>query len=99
MEYDTYRFAQTFVSLCLNLTALALLLLGLDFSISIISFGIAVDMQDICRTQSPLKDLVLRAEAAGRLTLVWASHPLRRHLTLGGLASVTHRRETVLVSF
>lgn len=89
MKYDIYRFAQTFVSLCLNHTALAPVLLGLDFSFSIISFGIAVDMQDICRTQGPLEDLVLMAEAAGWLTLVWAGCLLRRHLTLDGFTGFT----------
>ena len=89
----THGFAQTLVSLGLYLTALTLLLLGLEFSFPVVSFGIAVDMQDVCRTQSPLKKPVLLAAAAGWLTLVWAAHLLR------GLTSVTCRCYAVLVLF
>lgn len=75
----TYCFADMSADfLRLVVTAVTLLfLLGRGFSLSVVSFGVAVDMQDVGGAQRPVKQFVCRAAAATQLRLVIAACLLR----------------------
>lgn len=91
-----------FLSLIVNAIVL-LVLLWQGVCLSVVSFGIAVDMQDVCGAQRPVKQFVCWATAAGQLRLLTAACLLRagsHHLILNRLwRTDVHRRQTVLLFF
>lgn len=80
-----------------------LLLLGRGFSFSIVSFGVAVNMKDVCRAKCPLKMLMSRTAAAGQLRLLIAGCILRGYshcLTFNRFKGTdVYCRHTVLLFF
>lgn len=65
-----------------------LLLLGRGFSLSVVSFGIAVNVQDVCGAQRPLEQFVCWAAAVAQLRLLTAACLFRarsHHLALSRL--------------
>lgn len=101
---STHCFAnKSVVFLHLIVTTLTLLLLlGRGFPLSVVSFGIAVDVQDVCRTQRPLKLLVCGAAAVAQLRLLTATllGAQSHHLALSGLRRMdVCSQQAVLVFF
>ena len=86
MYVYTYWFASMSADFfCLTVNELILLHLGQGFSFTIVSFGIAMNMQNICRAQCPLKRFVCWPGTAGQLKLLIAGCLIRHHLVFESL--------------
>lgn len=87
----------------LAVTALALLvLLDRGVSVSIVSFSVAVDVQDVGGAQRPLKHFVCRVAACGRMSVLVAARLLGARscqLVLNGLSSADVRGGAAVLLF
>lgn len=99
---STHCFANTTVVLLSFMVAILTLLLlsGQHFSVSVVSFGIAVDVQDVCGTQRPLKHFAAAVAQWRLLASTGLLSAQRNHLVLGGLRSRdVHSHHAVLLFF